>query len=120
MSRFSALVLSARARAMRLAPTTTEALLWQALSGSKLGVPFRRQVPIDRYIADLCAPSIRLMVEIDGDYHLGRAHADARRDRALARLGYTVVRIPAQQVMRDFVGAVDLVRSAITALQRHS
>jgi hypothetical protein len=38
---------------MRLAPTGSEQLLWQAIRGRRLGVQFRRQVPLGgRYIAD--------------------------------------------------------------------
>jgi very-short-patch-repair endonuclease len=80
---------------MRLALTTTEALLWAELRGSRLGVAFRRQVVISQYIVDFCAPSVRLVVEVDGGYHAGRARADARRDRVLVRLGYRVVRVTA-------------------------
>ena len=69
-----------RAHAMRHAPTASETALWRLLSARKLGVSFRRQVPLaGRYIADFLAPSIHLVLEVDGD---------ARRDRALARLGY--------------------------------
>jgi Protein of unknown function (DUF559) len=42
----------------RAAPTTSEALLWEALRGSQLGVGFRRQVPIGRYIVDFAAPGV--------------------------------------------------------------
>jgi very-short-patch-repair endonuclease len=68
---------------------------------------------LSRYIADLLAPQIKLVVEIDGGYHAERARADARRDRALARAGYSVVRIEAELVMRDEDAAVARVRAAI-------
>jgi very-short-patch-repair endonuclease len=45
-------VIVARAAAFRAAPTTTEALLWEALRAGKLGVRFQRQVVLGRYIAD--------------------------------------------------------------------
>jgi very-short-patch-repair endonuclease len=77
----------ARARYMRFEPTASEAALWRALSGKRLGVAFRRQVPIGRYIVDFLAPSARLVVEVDGGYHARRATADARRDAALRRAG---------------------------------
>ena len=64
--------LEQRAGDMRRAPTTTEALLWAELRGSRLGVGFRRQVPIDRYIVDFLAPSVKVVVEVDGGYHAGR------------------------------------------------
>jgi very-short-patch-repair endonuclease len=108
--------LSQRASQMRHAPTTSEARLFELLRGGQLGVTFRRQVPVlGRYIVDLLAPQLRLVVEIDGGYHEERARADARRDRALAGAGYSVVRIEAELVMRDEDAAVARVRAAIEA-----
>lgn len=113
MGRSTATLLASRARAMRMAPTTTEALLWEALRGSRLGVAFRRQVPIGRYIVDFCAPSVRLVVEVDGGYHHGRVVADARRDRTLCRLGYRALRLPAEQVQHRLAEAVAAVRAVL-------
>lgn len=100
---------------MRAAPTGSEALLWEALRGGRLGVGFRRQVPIGGCIADFCAPAARLVVEVDGGSHIGRGRADARRDRALARLGYSTVRVPAELVVGDLPQAVALVAAALAA-----
>ncbi len=108
-------VLAHRAAGMRSAPTTTEALLWQALSGSKLGVGFRRQYVVGSRIVDVAAPSLRLAVEVDGGYHGQRVRADARRDRELARLGWRVVRVPAELVLHQPSQAVALVRLALVA-----
>jgi very-short-patch-repair endonuclease len=108
-----ALVVAARARAMRHAPTPTEALLFQALRGSRLGVRFNRQVPVGRFIADFAAPSVRLIVEVDGGYHAQRGRADARRDRDLGRLGWRVVHVPAELVTRNLPEAVALIRAAL-------
>ena len=101
------------ARNLRQAPTTTEAILWGELRGSRLGAAFRRQVPIGGYIADFCAPRHKLVVEVDGGYHAARARADARRDRKLARLGYRVLRLPAELVLHHLPEAVALVRAAL-------
>lgn len=117
MSRHFARTLVDRAAALRSAPTTTESILWQQLRGSRLGIAFRRQVPIGRFIADFCAPSIRLILEVDGDYHSRRGPADARRDRILGRLGYSVVHIPAALVSSDIDATISLVRHAITNLR---
>ena len=94
-------------------PTTTEAQLWQELRGSRLGVAFRRQVPIGRYIVDFCAPSVRLVVEVDGGYHQGRSGADQRRDRVLARRGWRVLRLPVEQVNGRMAEAIAAVRAAL-------
>ena len=104
-------LLTARAQAMRAAPTASEGALWSLLRAQQLGVRFRRQVPIGRYIADFVAPSARLIVEVDGGSHNGRAHVDARRDRALSRLGYCVLRLSAQLVLEHPALALARVRS---------
>jgi very-short-patch-repair endonuclease len=81
-------LLQTRARGMRAALTASEQLLWSHIRGRRLGVVFRRQVPLlGRFIADFLAPAERLVVEVDGAYHAERARADARRDAALARAG---------------------------------
>ncbi len=103
------------ASSMRAAPTTTEALLWGKLRGSRLGAAFRRQVPIGGSIVDFCAPRQKLVVEVDGEYHARRQRADARRDRKLARLGYRVLRLPAELVQHRLAEAVALVRAALEA-----
>ncbi|HEU5076943.1 MAG TPA: DUF559 domain-containing protein [Polyangiaceae bacterium] len=109
-------LLAERAHCMRHAPTESEAALWRLLSGRQLGVSFRRQVPLDgRYIGDFVARSARLVVEVDGGWHRGRAVADARRDRVLARLGYRVLRLPAQLVLMRPREAAALVRAALTS-----
>jgi very-short-patch-repair endonuclease len=98
----------------RQALTPSEARLWSALSARKLGVQFRRQVPLaGRYIVDFCAPSVWLVVEVDGGYHALRRGADARRDATLRALGYRVLRVEAAQVMRDFGAVVARVWAAL-------
>jgi very-short-patch-repair endonuclease len=109
--------LAQRAHVHRVCPTHTEAKLWEALRGQQLGVTFRRQVPIgDRYIADFVAPSLRLIVEVDGGWHERRRVADARRDRELRRLGYIVLHLDAELVEQRYSVAVDAVRAAVAAV----
>ena len=98
----------------RAALTESEARLWSALSAGKLGVSFRRQVPVgDRFIVDFLAPRARLVVEVDGGYHARRRGADGRRDGKLRRLGYRVLRLPAALVMNDLEAAVELVLASL-------
>ena len=100
--------------ANRRVMTASEVRLWSALSARKLGVQFRREVPLlGRYIVDFCAPSVRLVVEVDGACHAARRAADARRDAALRAAGYRVLRLEAQLVMRSLREVVALVRAAL-------
>jgi very-short-patch-repair endonuclease len=87
------------ARQMRSSLTPSEQALWELIRGRRLGVQFRRQVPIGRFIVDFLAPVERVVVEVDGGYHAQRAASDGRRDRVLGRLGYRVLRLPAALVL---------------------
>jgi very-short-patch-repair endonuclease len=98
---------------MRAFPTRSEALLWLALRSGRLGVRFRRQVVLHTFIVDFFAPSVGLVVEVDGGVHVGRELDDAERDRFLRGFGYRVVRVGADLVERDLAGAVSLVRAAL-------
>jgi very-short-patch-repair endonuclease len=107
-------LLVSRARGMLHAPTASEEALWQVLRGGALGVAFKRQVPLgERYIADFFAPSVRLVVEVDGDVHRGSRAADRRRDEWLQRRGYRVVRVAADVVLRDVDVALSAIRAAL-------
>jgi len=106
-------LLRERARAMRAAPTASEDALWRVLRAQQLGVRFRRQVPMGRYIADFFAPSARLVIEVDGGCHTRRVHLDARRDRALALLGYRVLRLSACMVTEQPAVALARIRAAL-------
>lgn len=106
-------VLEQRAHALRSAPTDSEARLWAALRGGRLGVAFRRQVVLGECIVDFLAPAQRLVVEVDGGYHDCRAKADARRDARLAALGYRVLRLDSGVVLRDLPSAIAQVRQAL-------
>jgi very-short-patch-repair endonuclease len=108
----------ARARAMRFEPSPSESLLWQALSGKKLGVAFRRQVPIQRFIVDFLAKSVALVVEVDGAYHARRLAADARRDEKLRRWGYRVLRLDAELVVENLPLALARITAELQALIR--
>src|SRR3954470_5568757 len=84
---------SRMARALRRELTPTEAILWRELRDRKLGgYKFRRQQPLGPFVADFCCQAARLMVEVDGDSHVGREAEDAARTTFLAQQGYLVLR----------------------------
>jgi very-short-patch-repair endonuclease len=109
----SALLVS-RARRMLHAPTASEAALWEALRGGALGVVFKRQAVLGgRYIADFFAPSVGLVVEVDGGAHRSSRAADRRRTEKLKRLGYRVVRVEAALVLGALEEALAVIRKAL-------
>ena len=109
----SALLVS-RSRRMLHAPTPSEEALWQALQGSALGVAFKRQVVLGaRRIVDFFAPSVGLVVEVDGGVHRTSRAADRRRDELLRWLGYRVVHVQAELVLCDLEEALAAVSAAL-------
>src|SRR5439155_19137746 len=93
----------------------SEERLWQALAGRRLGCRFRRQVLLGPFIVDFFAPSVGLVVEVDGGVHreANRAASDRLRDEWLARQGYRVLRVQAELVEQQLGEAVARVRAAL-------
>jgi very-short-patch-repair endonuclease len=56
-----------------------------------VGIKFRRQVPIGRFIADFVCYEAKLVIELDGSQHL-ESEYDKRRDAELMRRGFEVLR----------------------------
>ena len=80
-----------------------EVPLWQRLRGSPAGVAFRKQHPIDPYVADFYCSIARLVIEVDGQAHdrSDRPQRDEARDAFLVERGYRVLRIAAEDVLKD-------------------
>jgi very-short-patch-repair endonuclease len=111
-------LLAVRARELRSALNAPQQVLWRLVAGGRLGVYFRREVVLlGRFIVDMLAPSIRLVVEVDGRCHELRRGADKRRDRALTRAGYHVLRLEACLVLREPAVAVARVREEVGRLR---
>jgi very-short-patch-repair endonuclease len=106
-------LIALRAQQMRHSATPSENVLWQSLRACKLGVAFRRQVPLGRYIADFFAREVGLAIEVDGPYHSDRRRADERRDAALGRMGYRVLRLEAELVLRNLPEALKRIRAVL-------
>jgi very-short-patch-repair endonuclease len=59
-----------KAKVLRDTLTKAEKLLWNNLKGKKLmGFRFRRQHPIDIFIADFYCHELKLVIEVDGEIH---------------------------------------------------
>ena len=103
-----------KARALRQAQTDAEGLLWHYLRGKRLGgYKFRRQQPIGPYIVDFACLSRKLLIEVDGGYHVQRKDYDERRDRFLRNEGYRVLRFWNNEVFEDCFGVLERVYAAL-------
>ena len=115
------------ARALRKRLTNAERKLWYALRDLRSeGFHFRRQVPIDQFIADFACLSQRLVIEVDGSQHHTPEglRADSDRDAHLRWQGFSVMRFTNVDVLTNLSGVMQLIcdetgftrRTRLTAL----
>ena len=102
-----------RARALRRDMTPAEAKLWGELRGRRLGeYKFRRQQPLGPFYADFYCAEARLVVELDGDTHVGREVEDAARTAFLASEGIAVIRFWNAEVHDNLEGVCTTILTA--------
>jgi very-short-patch-repair endonuclease len=65
------------------------------------------------YIVDFLALAARLVVEVDGSHHARGRGSDRRRDRALAAVGFRVLRVPAATVLQRSGVTLTLIAQAL-------
>lgn len=83
--------------------TLAEQIIWsKLLKGKRLGYTFLRQKPIGRFILDFYCSELNLAIEIDGEYHKGRAGYDNERDEFLKQIGIETIRFTNETVLKDF------------------
>lgn len=103
-------------KSLRRNLTDAEAKLWSELRGRRLqGSKFRRQHPIQHYVADFACISAKLVVEIDGTTH-SEAHEidyDATRTKFLEKLGWRVIRFTNDDLFDDVDGVVEAIYEAL-------
>ena len=109
-----------RARRLRAQSTQAEAKLWSIVRGNKLGVHFRRQVPIGPYIADFASSQKKLIVELDGSQHLSTKGLadDAERTEYLEREGFRVLRFNNLEVLKNAREVAEVIKNNISKPER--
>jgi very-short-patch-repair endonuclease len=110
--------LRSNARALRKNSTDAERILWSELRDHRLiGVSFRRQVPIENYIADFLCHAARLVIELDGGQHFAddQERADTARSAVIEAKGFRVLRFSNHDVMTNRAGVLETIVSAIEA-----
>jgi very-short-patch-repair endonuclease len=101
-----------RRRELRQRQTLAEKLVWNSLRAGQLGVCFRRQFSVERYILDFYCPRRRFAVEIDGASHLSlkaRKH-DLERTEFLNHLGIFVIRFTNIQVFEHLDWVIEQIK----------
>jgi very-short-patch-repair endonuclease len=103
------------ARLLRNRMTTSESLLWEKLKGKQLmGLRFRRQHPIDFFIADFYCHQARLVIEIDGEIHQSRNEYDIGREAEMEKYKIKVIRFTNADVDSDLDMVLTRIRNIAT------
>ena len=92
-------------RELRQSSTEAEKILWEELRNRKLnGLKFRRQHPLDKFIADFYCNEKKIVIELDGGVHDEKEvkEYDANRTYMLGELQITVMRFRNEEVLNDF------------------
>ena len=85
-------------------PTEAESIVWDILKSKSIdGHKFRRQHIIKDYIVDFVCLHKKLVIEIDGQYHLENQQLvkDKSRTEDLQHSGYTVIRFTNEEVVAN-------------------
>ena len=93
-----------RAKALRKRMTFCEKVLWQVLRKNRLRYfYFRRQHPISRFIVDFYCHELRLVIEIDGEYHASaeQQEKDINRSAELENFELKILRFTNQEVLEN-------------------
>ena len=101
----------------KLNPTDAERVLWEYLRREQLGYKFRRQQVIDNYIADFACLESKLIIELDGDYHLTAEQIlkDRERTERLSLLGYKVIRFKNEEVIDNPETVIKQIKNILIA-----
>ena len=92
--------MTARARNLRSELTGPERKLWNLLRNRRLGgLKFRRQRAIGPYVVDFFCNDANLVVELDGESHVGKAEEDEKRTAWLEENGLRVIRFTNDDVL---------------------
>jgi very-short-patch-repair endonuclease len=83
-----------------------------------MGLQFRRQHPINRFIADFYCAKIKLVIEVDGSVHelSENKEYDIERSEILNDFGITVIRFSNEQVINKIENTLKTIEDNVIHL----
>jgi very-short-patch-repair endonuclease len=109
-----------RARILRMNLTRHEIILWNFLKNKQLmGLKFRRQHPIGRFIADFYCHQKKVVIEIDGESHFNEEakEYDEGRTAEFERLDIKMIRFTNHEVEFEIEQVVEKIKKFLTMHQ---
>jgi very-short-patch-repair endonuclease len=113
-------ILLAHARELRQPQTPAERKVWAQVRARQLGLPFRRQHPIWRFIVDFYCASVKLIVEVDGDTHAepDQMEYDAARTEWLVWRGYRMIWFTNREVRENLEMVLEAIADECRTAQK--
>ena len=108
-----------KARNLRREQTKAESIFWNAVRNRQFfDLKWRRQVPVDRYIADFLCESKKLIIELDGGQHAtdDARRYDEKRSQILQQYGYHVIRFWNDEILNNLNGVLDSLANELGVL----
>ncbi len=105
-----------KAKELRKLETRAEKIIWTRLCKNQiLGLQFRWQHPINRFIADFYCPKIKLSIEIDGSIHDIPENKvyDIGRSEILNDFGIAVIRFTNKQIIEDIDNTINQIKKTV-------
>ena len=102
------------AKQLRKEMTKEERHLWYDFLRS-YPVRFSRQKVLGKYIADFYSAEAKLVIELDGSQHYEPVNTqnDEERTEFLKGYGLTIIRIPNNEINRNFRGVGEYIDAAV-------
>jgi very-short-patch-repair endonuclease len=112
-----------KAEVLRRNMTKEENLLWERLKDrTQFNAKFRRQHPINIYIADFYCHPLKLVVEVDGGYHIPEEQQkfDRERERDFRLLGIQVIRFTNSDIVNRMDYVIRIIHETIDERQTNN
>ena len=102
------------AKQLRKKMTKEERHLWYDFLRS-YPVRFSRQKVLGKYIADFYSAEAKLVIELDGTQHYepNNKQKDDERTEFLKEYGLSIIRIPNNEISRNFRGVCEYIDAAV-------
>ena len=99
------------ARCLRKRMTRAETVLWGALRNRRCaGLKFRRQAPMEWFVADFLCIDRSLVIEIDGGVHAQQRKYDREREDILHRKRLRVLRFSNEQILHNLQQVLHIIK----------
>jgi len=105
-----------RASRLRKDQTSAEKIIWQRLRRRQIGgLRFRRQHPINSFIADFYCHEAKIVIEIDGGIHddQEQKQKDIARQEIITDFGIKVLRFKNEEIFNDIDSVIKTIQYSI-------